>query len=1430
MSITRNNAGFTLLGLVVALTLGLVIIAAGLSVFSSHQKGYNRLQSSTVVLQDVRMVNDQFAREIRMAGFGVDAGQAIIEASDNKLTFWADVADDVRLPLAQNASAGATQILVDLNDDEPGIDDDDRIFLDGPRRESIPVKSSGKWLDVDVEPDIIYLDHPLAYDHTAAGTTVQTVERLEYQFNPKSHFLSRNAEIVSDDVQSLVFGYYDQYGNSLAPAPGESLTNYQMSLIQSFEAQITLADPVNGLVKLAQKTFSTSVDLRNHGFLHYRNDHCPPKNPIGVQVTNDSTCNHFQVRWTPPTKNACDNSNIDDLGGYLIYYGTQSGQYLRPPYAVPDPDSYEAWVRDLRLENGQTYYVAVVAYDTSYNESSKSPETNFVLLDTTGPEPPTEATTVTGPTSVALTWAKSTDRDVVGYRLYRKTGEEANELVVNEETLKEDATTYTDSGLVNCTKYSYFLAAVDCQQEGELTEEITGDGSGEEVDTPDSGITDTTTDEETPAPPGPVSPFTANPGSSLIELDWVSPQDADLEGVIIRYNTGGYPSSPTSGTELLDVKATPGSVGEYDHSEVINGLTYYYSAFAYDKCGNFSDAAQVSATPGQDGPEVRLIAPLPGATITDGKLVLQAQAYDPDEATVGTPPSFTSDNGKGITEVKFFASPDPLSQFPNTDYSLEYCGFGGDNNPCDGGDVSKWCEDEYYFYAKATDNESASASSDFHRVYLQNGGLKLYPDFTPVAVGSYQNEVRYKVYNDSSDHVVDLKKVTFGWDIPEARIIMFGPSDDPGLYDRTLENKLPYPSGTQFSLPSWMKLYPDEDYEMRIRFAHWFSRLAQDRSEGNTVFSLTSIEGFAVGDTIYFDNRAREPRTIVDINGKKIKINKALPWYAEKYWSVAKVPDYDNMNMSGVTLTSKYEYKLANQSYCDLEFDLTLEGYPYLDKVFQDKPQVDTVPMIHVGQIVVKNDDDVLVHVKVADWSGSGISEVKLHYTDDDAGLSAAPTSGYSTLAMSWNRTKERYQATIPGDSDTRIWYYIEAVNGEDSKTRLPISEAYTYDCLDYDPPSCPTNLTATKKSSNKVDLEWVGGDDIHVIGYNVYRKKNCDAFSKIASNVTDQQVTIAKIQYRDQNSDLNLNKYCYTYYVTAVDVLGNESIDCETNTADAGKNCPPSCGGGDDDDDDDDDNVDAQLYIPDESSNKVFKYTSGGNLVGSFDLSSANGNPRGMAKFGSYVYVLDQDDKKVYRYPENGGKPTESRYLTRKGNGGNLSEPDGLAIIDNFLWLVDDGGKRINRYSLSAVFSGGSELKASQEIDFSGSNTDGEGLGIDAKYLYVLDDEDKRIYRYAQSGEDSKSQRGESFRGGRIPVSPYGMESSQSKVLKRQGGGSLGKPSGLMIDGQNVWVCDKDKDKAFKYSLSALFSGSGDLNAQFEFDLNSSNHNPQGM
>jgi len=77
--------------------------------------------------------------------------------------------------------------------------------------------------------------------------------------------------------------------------------------------------------------------------------------------------------WDPPTTNA-DGSPLTDLAGYVIYYGTATGDYTQS-IDVGNATTYQV----SNLTKGVTYYFVVTTYDTLWNESNDSDEVSTTI-------------------------------------------------------------------------------------------------------------------------------------------------------------------------------------------------------------------------------------------------------------------------------------------------------------------------------------------------------------------------------------------------------------------------------------------------------------------------------------------------------------------------------------------------------------------------------------------------------------------------------------------------------------------------------------------------------------------------------------------------------------------------------------------------------------------------------------------------------------------------------------------------------------------------------------------------------------------------------------------------------------------------------------------------------------------------------------------
>ncbi|RMG45742.1 MAG: hypothetical protein D6718_06650 [Acidobacteria bacterium] len=108
--------------------------------------------------------------------------------------------------------------------------------------------------------------------------------------------------------------------------------------------------------------------------------------------------------------------------------------------------------------------------------------------------------------------------------------------------------------------------------------------------------------------PGPVTKLTSASGDLQVTLEWVEPSDTDLAGVLVlRKANSAVDADPVDGTtynvgDVIGVgnevvcKTTAGDGGCTDVT-VVNDITYYYEAFAFDGNANYSTGTTTRGIP-----------------------------------------------------------------------------------------------------------------------------------------------------------------------------------------------------------------------------------------------------------------------------------------------------------------------------------------------------------------------------------------------------------------------------------------------------------------------------------------------------------------------------------------------------------------------------------------------------------------------------------------------------------------------------------------------------------------------------------------------------------------------------------------------------------------------------------------------------------------
>jgi hypothetical protein len=97
-------------------------------------------------------------------------------------------------------------------------------------------------------------------------------------------------------------------------------------------------------------------------------------------------------------------------------------------------------------------------------------------------------------------------------------------------------------------------------------------------------------------PPANVSNFEVISGDGQVELKWKNPSDSDFKGARILRSEKFFPLDPWNGALVYE-----GDGESVFDTGLTNNVRYYYTAFTYDRAGNFSSGAIVSAIPRKPG-------------------------------------------------------------------------------------------------------------------------------------------------------------------------------------------------------------------------------------------------------------------------------------------------------------------------------------------------------------------------------------------------------------------------------------------------------------------------------------------------------------------------------------------------------------------------------------------------------------------------------------------------------------------------------------------------------------------------------------------------------------------------------------------------------------------------------------------------------------
>ncbi|MGQ9580522.1 MAG: hypothetical protein ACUVT8_06200 [Armatimonadota bacterium] len=96
--------------------------------------------------------------------------------------------------------------------------------------------------------------------------------------------------------------------------------------------------------------------------------------------------------------------------------------------------------------------------------------------------------------------------------------------------------------------------------------------------------------------PVPVTELGATGGENRVLLTWKNPSNSDFLATVVRASPNGYPEGPFKGREVCVKVGTPGSYDSFVDYRLPSNATYYYSVYAQDTAGNWSEVSHAVAT------------------------------------------------------------------------------------------------------------------------------------------------------------------------------------------------------------------------------------------------------------------------------------------------------------------------------------------------------------------------------------------------------------------------------------------------------------------------------------------------------------------------------------------------------------------------------------------------------------------------------------------------------------------------------------------------------------------------------------------------------------------------------------------------------------------------------------------------------------------
>ncbi len=166
---------------------------------------------------------------------------------------------------------------------------------------------------------------------------------------------------------------------------------------------------------------------------------------------------HVRLTWEAPLHNT-DLSVPPRIAGYHVYRSEEQS----PPRRITFAPILEKEYNDADISFGRTYRYFIRALTPSEGnllESDESETIEVKVVDTFPPAPPSGLSGVAGDGFIALSWEASGEKDLSGYRVWRREAGQEEFEIIAEVALEQNA--YMDSEVEKTKGYDYAITALD---------------------------------------------------------------------------------------------------------------------------------------------------------------------------------------------------------------------------------------------------------------------------------------------------------------------------------------------------------------------------------------------------------------------------------------------------------------------------------------------------------------------------------------------------------------------------------------------------------------------------------------------------------------------------------------------------------------------------------------------------------------------------------------------------------------------------------------------------------------------------------------------------------------------------------------------------------------------------------------------------------